>query len=67
MAKLGVPSMQLFSVEGAFFGYNGLFQIMRRIDFALTNTNYQKRIAQHIRLPYKDWYWEADTYSFIKE
>jgi nitrogenase molybdenum-iron protein alpha chain len=67
MAKLGVPSIQLFSVEGAFFGYNGFFQIMRKIDFALTNTNYQKRLADHIRLPYKDWYWKEDTYVFIKE
>jgi nitrogenase molybdenum-iron protein alpha chain len=67
MAKLGVPSAQLFTVDGAFFGYNGFFQIMRRIEFAFKNTNYQKRLAQHIRLPYKDWYWKEDAFTFIKE
>lgn len=67
IAKLGVPSAQLFSIEGAFFGYNGFFQILRRIDFAFKNTNYQKRLTEKIRLPYKDWYWEADTYAFLKD
>jgi len=67
MAKLGVPSVQLFSVDGAFFAYTGFYQILRKIDFALTNTNYQKRLVQNISQPYKDWYWEAETYAFLKE
>jgi nitrogenase molybdenum-iron protein alpha chain len=67
MAKLGVPSVQLFSNEGAFFAYNGFYQILRKIDFALTNNNYQKRLVEHIKQPYKDWYWKADTYAFLKE
>ncbi|MDR3310218.1 MAG: nitrogenase iron-molybdenum protein subunit alpha [Oscillospiraceae bacterium] len=66
-AKLGVPSVQLFSTEGAFFGYTGFWQILRRIVFALGNTSYQTRLAKHIKQPYRDWYWEADTFSFIKE
>jgi nitrogenase molybdenum-iron protein alpha chain len=67
VAKLGVPSAQLFSVEGAFFAYAGFYQIMRKIDFALTNNNYQNRLARHIKQPYRDWYWKADTYAFLKE
>jgi len=67
MAKLGVPSVQLFSVDGAFFAYTGFYQILRKIDFALTNNNYQRRLAQNISQPYKDWYWKADAYAFIKE
>ncbi|MDR1320238.1 MAG: nitrogenase iron-molybdenum protein subunit alpha [Gracilibacteraceae bacterium] len=67
VAKLGVPSVQLFSADGAFFGYGGFYQIMRKIHFALGNVNYQERLAGHVRQPYKDWYWSADTYTFIKE
>jgi len=67
VAKLGYPSMQLFSADGAFFGYTGMFQIMRRVEFALKNTNYQKRLSQHVKQPYKEWYWNADAFSFIKD
>ena len=64
--KLGYPSFNLFSVDGVFFGYTGIFQIMRRMDFALKNTNYQKQLSKNIKQPYKDWYWNADAFSFIK-
>jgi len=67
VAKLGYPSIQIFSADGAFFGYTGFFQILCKIDFALKNTNYEKRLSKRVRLPYKDWYWEADAFSFIKE
>jgi len=67
VSKMGFPSAQLFMADGAFFGYNGFYQILRRLNFALTNTNYQKRLSNHIRLPYKEWYWNADAFSFIKE
>jgi nitrogenase molybdenum-iron protein alpha chain len=67
VAKLGVPSMQLFSPDGAFFGYTGIYQILRRVEFALLNTNYQRRLAGRIKQPYKDWYWSADAFTFIKE
>jgi len=65
-AKLGFPSIQLFSVEGAFFGYNGIYQLIRKIVFALSNVNYQERLAKHIKMPYKEWYYGADAFSFIK-
>jgi nitrogenase molybdenum-iron protein alpha chain len=67
VSKMGYPSIQLFMADGAFFGYTGFYQILRRLNFALTNTNYQKRLSNHIRLPYKEWYWNADAFSFIKE
>jgi nitrogenase molybdenum-iron protein alpha chain len=67
VSKMGYPSIQLFMADGVFFGYTGIYQIMRRIRFALENTNYQKRLSNHIRLPYKEWYWNADAFSFIKE
>jgi nitrogenase molybdenum-iron protein alpha chain len=66
IAKVGVPSVHLFHADGVFFGYKGIVRIVKRIEFALANTNYQKRLAKHIKQPYKDWYWEADSFCFIK-
>jgi nitrogenase molybdenum-iron protein alpha chain len=67
IAKVGVPSIQLYSVEGAFFGYTGFYQILRKLEFGLRNTNYQKRLEKNTKLPYKDWYWKEDTFTFLKE
>jgi nitrogenase molybdenum-iron protein alpha chain len=67
IAKTGVPSVHLFHQDGVFFGYKGICQTVKRIEFALANTNYQKRLEKHIKQPYKSWYWEADAFCFIKK
>jgi len=67
IAKLGVPSIQLFDVDRVFFGYTGLYQILRRIVFELKNTSYQERLARHVKLPYKQGFFEGDTFKYIKD
>jgi nitrogenase molybdenum-iron protein alpha chain len=67
VAKLGVPSIQLFNVDGAFFAYNGIYQILRRIVFEFKNTSYRDRLSRHIRLPYKQNYFEGDAFKYIKD
>ncbi|MDR0380811.1 MAG: nitrogenase iron-molybdenum protein subunit alpha [Oscillospiraceae bacterium] len=66
MAKLGVVSVQLFDSDKAFFGYAGLYQILRRIAFEFKNTSYRDRLSRHIRLPYRQTYFEGDTFRYIK-
>ncbi|MDR1961239.1 MAG: nitrogenase iron-molybdenum protein subunit alpha [Gracilibacteraceae bacterium] len=65
IAKLGVPAIQLFSTDGAFFAYNGIYQILRRIVFEFKNTSYRDRLSRHIRLPYKQSYFEGDAFKYI--
>ena len=67
VAKLGVPSVQLFDVDYAFFGYTGLYKILRRIVFEFKNTSYRDRLSQHVRLPYKQSYFEGDAFKYIKK
>lgn len=66
IAKLGVPSVQLWSVDSTFFGYTGIYQILRRMVFELKNTSYRERLSQHVRLPYKSGYFEGDAFKYIK-
>jgi nitrogenase molybdenum-iron protein alpha chain len=66
IAKLGVPSIQLFYSDGSFFAYSGIYQILRRIVFELKNTSYRDRLSKHIRLPYKQSYFEGDAFKYIK-
>jgi nitrogenase molybdenum-iron protein alpha chain len=66
IAKLGVPAIQLFNADGAFFGYTGLYQILRRIVFEFKNTSYRDRLSRHVRLPYRQSYFEGDAFKYIK-
>jgi nitrogenase molybdenum-iron protein alpha chain len=66
VAKLGAPSIQLFNTDSAFFGYTGLYQILRRIVFEFKNTSYRDRLSQHIKLPYKQSYFDGDAFKYIK-
>lgn len=67
VAKLGVPSVQLFDVDYAFFGYTGLYKILRRIVFELKNTSYRERLSKNVRLPYKQSYFEGSAFKYIKK
>jgi nitrogenase molybdenum-iron protein alpha chain len=66
IAKLGVPSIQLFSPEGSFFGYTGIYQILRRLVFELKNNSYRERLSKHIKLPYRQSYFEGNAFKYIK-
>jgi nitrogenase molybdenum-iron protein alpha chain len=66
IAKLGVPSVQLFNTEKAFFGYGGLYAILRSIAFALKNKSYQERLSKHVTLPYRDDWFEKDPFYYVK-
>lgn len=67
LAKAGIISMHLFDVEKPFFGYAGIYRFVQRMIFALRNTAYAERLALHVKLPYKqDWY-DKDPFHYIKE
>jgi nitrogenase molybdenum-iron protein alpha chain len=67
LAKAGVTSIQLFDVEKAYFGYTGIFRLLKRIIFALKNTSYEDRLSKHISFPYVPDWWDKDPYSYITE
>ncbi|MDR3239276.1 MAG: nitrogenase iron-molybdenum protein subunit alpha, partial [Clostridiales bacterium] len=65
LAKAGITSMQLFDTDKPFFGYAGIYRFVRRMIFALKNTSYSDRLAEHVKLPYKkDWY-DKDPFHYI--
>jgi nitrogenase molybdenum-iron protein alpha chain len=63
--KLGIPSITLFAQRFAFFGYRGAYDLARRIDRTLLNTNYSKNLSKNIALPYKESWYEKSPYHYI--
>jgi nitrogenase molybdenum-iron protein alpha chain len=66
LAKAGVNAVQIFDADKAYFGYTGLYRFLRRIAFSFKNDSYQRRLAEHVSLPYKDSWWSKDPYHYIK-
>jgi nitrogenase molybdenum-iron protein alpha chain len=67
LAKLGVPSVQLFDVDRSFLGYSGLFSMLQRIVFAFKNTSYQRRLGAHVKFPYRESWYDRDAFHYIKD
>lgn len=65
-SKLGVPTIPEFDVGGSYFGYNGVFQIAKKIVFALENSDYVKHISKYVNFPYKEEWYEKDPYHYLK-
>jgi nitrogenase molybdenum-iron protein alpha chain len=66
LAKLGYPSVQLFSPDSSYFGYTGVYHNLRKIVFELKNNSYRDRLSRHIKLPYKQSYFEGSAFKYIK-
>ena len=66
VAKLGIPSLQLFHVDKTFFGYRGLFDLTKRIGFAMRNPSYQRRLREHVKQPYHPEWYDRNAFSYIK-
>ena len=66
-AKLGAVTVPEFDVGGAYFGYNGVFQVARQLAFALENDSYVKEVSKHVKFPYKKSWYEKDPFAYVKD
>ncbi len=65
-AKHGLPILPLFGPSYNYLGYSGTFEVARRLGRILRNSQFNKRLSLHTKLPFKtDWY-EKDPFSYIK-
>ncbi|MDR3258648.1 MAG: hypothetical protein LBT51_03425 [Fusobacteriaceae bacterium] len=65
--KQGVATFPLYGPANNYMGYSGVFEIARRINKALKNWQYCKKITEHCPLPYRKEYLEGDPFKYIKE
>ncbi|MNB68389.1 Nitrogenase molybdenum-iron protein alpha chain [compost metagenome] len=62
--KLGIPTIMI-SDEYSAFGYQGTLEFGERIIDALTNNSLAKNLAERIKLPYTNWWYEQDPFTFL--
>ncbi|MNW17077.1 hypothetical protein D3C71_2161360 [compost metagenome] len=55
----------MISDEYSAFGYQGTLEFGERIIDALTNNSLAKNLAERIKLPYTNWWYEQDPFTFL--
>jgi nitrogenase molybdenum-iron protein alpha chain len=65
-AKMGVATNVIYNVGLQFVGYQGVYQLARRLYRQLTNPGFNKNISNWIHLPYAEHWYEQDPFTYIK-
>ncbi|MDR3294904.1 MAG: nitrogenase [Clostridiales Family XIII bacterium] len=62
--KLGIPGF-LHGIEPSEMLYEGLIRYGELIYHTIANPAFAKNIARHSKLPYTDWWFEQDAFTFL--
>ncbi len=64
-AKQGIPVFPIFGQTVNYMGYNGVFELARRLVRILKNPVFNRNLAENTSLPYfEDWY-QQDPFTYI--
>ncbi|MFZ4858683.1 MAG: nitrogenase component 1 [Desulfuromonadaceae bacterium] len=64
-AKLGIPTHAIYHTALSYIGYKGAFELARRLQRQLRNPSYNRKLAENVRLPYKDDWYGASPFTYI--
>lgn len=64
-AKLGIPTTHVLDGKRPTMGYDGLLFLGNKIADQLENPGFNKKLAKHIKLPYKDSWYQEDAFKYI--
>ena len=64
-AKLGIPTTHVLDGKRPTMGYDGLLYLGNKIADQLGNPGFNKKLACHVRLPYKDSWYGQDAFKYI--
>ncbi|MDR1084079.1 MAG: nitrogenase component 1 [Deltaproteobacteria bacterium] len=66
-ARLGIPTQVIYNSGYAYMGYQGAYDLARRLHRRLANPSFYQRLAGYARLPYREQWYDKDPFSFIRE
>jgi nitrogenase molybdenum-iron protein alpha chain len=65
-AKHGLPILPLFGPSYNYLGYSGVYEVARRLNRVLRNYQFNKRLSQNTKLPFKKEWYEKEPFAYIK-
>lgn len=64
-AKLGIPTTHVLDFKRPTMGYDGLLFLGNKIADQLENPGFNKKLAAHKKLPYRDSWYQEDAFKYI--
>ncbi|MTK09122.1 MAG: nitrogen fixation protein NifE [Hungatella sp.] len=64
-AKLGIPTTHVLDMKRPTMGYDGLLFLGNKIADQLENPGFNVKLSQHVKLPYKESWYEKDPFQYI--
>lgn len=64
-AKLGIPTHAIYHTALSYIGYKGVYEIARRLHRQLKNPTYNRKLADNVRLPYRDEWYGDSPFTYI--
>lgn len=64
-AKLGIPTTHVLDGKRPTMGYDGLLFLGNKIAEQLENPGFNVKLSKHVKLPYKDSWYEEDAFKYI--
>ncbi len=65
-AKHGLPILPLFGPSYNYLGYSGTFEVARRLNRIVRNCQFNKKLSEYTKLPFKKEWYEKDPFTYIK-
>ncbi|MBM7865598.1 nitrogenase [Heliobacterium gestii] len=65
-SKLGIPAHVIYNTGLSYVGYRGAYELARRLRRLLRNPAFHANLARHVRLPYRDQWYAADPFRYIR-
>ena len=66
-SKLGIPTTHVLDMKRPTMGYDGILYLGNKIADQIENPGFNKKLAAHSKLPYRQSWYEKDAFKFIKE
>ena len=64
-AKLGIPTTHVLDGKRPTMGYDGLLFLGNKIADQLENPGFNKKLSEHVKLPYKESWYSEDAFKYI--
>lgn len=64
-AKLGFPTTHVLDMKRPTMGYDGILYLGNKMADQWENPGFNVKLAQHVKLPYKDSWYDEDAFKYI--
>ena len=65
-SRLGLPTTHILDGKRPTFGYRGVLYLGRKLEDALDNNNFNRKLKDYTELPFLDEWYEEDAFKYIE-